>query len=84
MITQEISLDWLHFTLKLFLFRDEYVGELRNFKRSRDLENLTQNKNYSNRKRDPKLLKFAYEVHATPTISLDFVQPSLRAKFVRV
>ena len=31
----------------VFIFRDEYVGELRNFKRSRDLENLTQNKNYS-------------------------------------
>jgi len=66
------------------MIRDEYVGELRNFKRSRDLENLTQKKNYVNRKRDPKLIKFAYEVHATPTISLDFVQPSMRAKFIRV
>ena len=64
--------------------RDQYVHDVRNFLMSQEKEKKLKNTKYFSTKRDPKLLKFSYEVHATPTIALDFVQPSLRAKFIKV
>ena len=64
--------------------RDEYVLEVKNMFKSKNRMESLKDMKYMRLKRDPKLLRYRYEVHPTATISLDFVQPSMRGSFFKV
>merc|ERR1712203_1163300 len=63
---------------------DGYIDEVKNLKKSQEYAKLTEKKQYVSRKRDPNLAKFAYSVHPTATISLDFIKPHMRSSIIRV
>ena len=60
------------------LCRDEYVAEVRNLLRAKEREASTRDKRYVSTKRDSALLKFSFMVHATPSLSLEFIKPNFR------
>ena len=64
--------------------RDGYIDEVKNLKKTQEYAKLTEKKQYVSRKRDPNLTKFAYSVHPTATISLDFIKPHMRSSIIRV
>ena len=72
------------FTILLLLFRDGYIDEVKNMKKSLEYAKLIEKKQYTSRKRDANLIKFVYERHPTSSISLDFYKPNMRSKIIRV
>jgi len=65
------------------MIRDQYVTEIQNLFKSKEKEERTKSTKYVTFKRDPKLLKFSYEVHATPNLSMDFIKPCFRTKVLK-
>ena len=61
--------------------RDQYISQVHKLYKDQDRETFEERTEGSKkRKRNPDLLKFAYGVHPTSSLALEFIKPSLRGK----
>ena len=62
------------------IIRDQYISQVHKLYKNQDRKTFGEKLENSKRRRNPDLLKFAYGVHPTSSLAMEFIKPSLRGK----